>query len=172
MVLDQGTIEFDGRPSEAIRRYLKPTINTATHRVVFVNKDNLINQVLSFHCGQPLTLNFEVESFVEENFSLGVAIEIPRLSIIAMLSNDNLISGGKGRYEITVEFAVFPVSYRECYLSLFLSKPRSDKKGPTEEIYDQISWTTGESILMKNAKPIGYEGESIFHRSFSWKRCK
>ena len=134
-------MEFDGSPLEAIRRYLKPVIPEATRQVFFLNKERLASRVLSYRCGDPLQIRFDVESAIEDDFCLGVAVEIPKLSMIALLGNDKVIRGGRARMKSRSN-SQFPVSYPECYLSLFLTRPRANRRGAFEEIYDQISWTT------------------------------
>jgi lipopolysaccharide transport system ATP-binding protein len=170
LVLDRGKVEFDGSPLEAIRRYLKPVIPPSTCRVYFLNKDQLASRTLNYRCGDPLKISFTVESTMEDDFALGVAVEIPKLSMIALLSNDNVVSGGIGRHEISLEFPAFPVCYSECYLSLFLTKPRVQKRGAVEEIYDQVSWTTGASIRMMNEEAVLSGDEAVFYRPLGWHR--
>jgi len=168
LVLHEGRVEFDGSPLEAIRRYLKPVIPEATRQVFFLNKERLASRVLSYRCGDPLQIRFDVESAIEDDFCLGVAVEIPKLSMIALLGNDKVIRGGKGTHEITVEFPEFPVSYPECYLSLFLTRPRANRRGAFEEIYDQISWTTGASIRMVNEETVQFGDHAVFHHPLCW----
>lgn len=171
IVLDKGSMDVVRSSQEATRDYLKPHIRL-TRRVFFLQKEKLQKAVLPYQSGRPFEFSFEVESTIDESFSVAMALEIPRLGVVAVLSNDNMVHGGRGIYRITAQIAQFPISYYECYLSLFLVKPRRTGEIATEEIYDQISWTNGESIRLYSEDARFFEDapESIVHRSFSWKQ--
>jgi lipopolysaccharide transport system ATP-binding protein len=115
IILDQGKIEFQGTSQEAVREYLKPNIQTS-QRVLFRHREQVLESILYYETGEPFTYSFEVESTIDEPFCVGLAFEIPRLSVVAILNNDNLIADRKGVYRIILQLPSFPISYFECYL--------------------------------------------------------
>ncbi len=169
IILNRGEIEFQGTPLEAVRAYLKVNI-AMSGKAVFQDKKRLREMRFPYQPGMAFTFSFTIESFVAEPLSLGLAVEIPKLAMVAILSNDNVVGGKKGVYSVNIMFPVFPICYSSCYLSLFLSKPRLPGSAVTDEIYDQISWTTGDSVTLLNSNDQSYASDSIFHRHFKWAR--
>jgi lipopolysaccharide transport system ATP-binding protein len=169
IVLEKGEIQFEGSSQEAVREFLKPKIQT-TKRVFFRHKKEILESILPYKSGEPFSFSFEIESTVNEPFGVGLALEIPKLSIVVLIDNDKLIASRKGIYQVTLGFKEFPIAHPECYLSLFLSKPRLKGQTATEEIYDQVSWTTGDSIQLMNSDMARASFNGIIKRSLAWNR--
>lgn len=169
IVLNKGKVEFEGTSQQTIRKYLKLE-STLTRKVFFRDKDNLKETALSYRNGEPFSMSFEVESGIEGAFCAGLAVEIPKLAVVVIIDNNYVISDGKGSYSITFSIPQIPLIYRDCYLSLFLSAPRSAGQASSTELYDQISWTSGDSIRLVNADPVTNSSDAIISRRLQWKR--
>lgn len=170
IVLNKGNVEFHQSPQAATREYLKPNIHV-TLRVFFPNKKKVQETILPFVCNKPFSFAFDVESTIDDPFCVGMVLEIPKLAVVVVISNDYIVWDGKGKYRVTVEVPVFPIAYFECYLSLFISKPRRPGEMATAEGYDLISWTSGESIRMFREGERLFEDapECVVHRPLRWK---
>lgn len=170
MILDKGDVQFHGSSLEAVRRYLD-LAPTLTGKVFFCDKDNMTQTPLSVAPGKPLELTFDVESTINTPFSIRCALEIPRLAMVVIVTDDYVIRNGKGCYRVSLEISEFPVNQPECLLSLFIGKPRRQGEGATRELYDQISWTTGNSIRLINEEA-QFDSMGVIHRPLQWRRLQ
>ncbi len=171
MILEKGRVEYLGPSVEAARRFLHSIIHVSK-RVFFSKKEELIGQVLSYRSGSLFSFTFEVEATCDLPVTIGFAVEIPKLSLIVLLQNDYTVTMQKGTHSITLHIPAFPMSCRECFLSLFLSKPRKPGQASTEEGYDLVSWTSGESVTMKNAQTCKQLPEPVVHVPLKWRRVE
>lgn len=170
MILNRGNVEFEGSSLEAVRKYLA-LAPALTRRVFFRDKEQLTQQPLTVIPGTPFNLTFTVESTIDTPFSIGLALEIPRIAMVVLISNDHKVFGGRGHYQISLHIPEFPVQRRESFLSLFISEPRRPGEAATREIYDQISWTSGNSIRLVNEETSS-GSTGIIHRRLAWRRLK
>ena len=168
IILDKGKVEFDGSSMEAARRYLD-LAPVLSKRVSFKNHNELISESAYYRPAETFNLSFEVKSEIDDPFAVGLAIEIPKLAVVVIIRNDVIVKSGKGDYKIVVNIPHFPVKTVDCYLSLFLSKPRKGREMTTEEIFDQVSWTSGDSIRLINVSVTENE-EGIIYRRLVWKK--
>jgi hypothetical protein len=98
-----------------------------------------------------------------------MALEIPRIAMVVIISNDHIVIGGPGCHRISLQIPSFPIHQKECFLSLFINEPRKLGEIATQEIYDQISWTTGNSIrLINEDASTGVAG--VISRHLVWRR--
>lgn len=171
IILNKGKVEFAGTSLEAARKYLD-LAPKLSRKVYFKDHAHLIAQSVYYHPGKLFTFSFEVESTIDTPFAVGLALEIPKLAIVVIIKNDAVVQGGMGSYTITLETPDFPVQTPDCYLSLFLSKPRSSAETSSSEIYDQISWTSGDSIRLLNANAYDNRPEGIVYRRFKWRQLE
>lgn len=170
VILDRGSVEFMGSSLEAVRKYLN-LAPTLTRRVFFQNREQLIQQPVTIIPGAPFNLAFEVESTIDTPFSIRIALEIPRIAMVVLISNEHIVSCGQGRYRISLHIPKFPIKQRECFLSLFIHEPRRPGEAVTREGYDQISWTSGDSISLIH-EDTSFVSTGIIHRRLVWRQLK
>ena len=167
LVLDKGDIDFYGTSQEAVRKYLKTDIKT-TQRICIQNKDKLIKTLVRFTPGKPFCFSFQIEVKERLDFTLAMTIEIPKLALILQQNISEIWTREKGIYTVDLSIPKIPILTQECHLCLFISKPRKTGEGSTEEGYDCITWTTGESITMFHEE--NYNGHILC--SAKWERSQ
>ncbi|MBI5740648.1 MAG: ABC transporter ATP-binding protein [Nitrospirae bacterium] len=170
IVLNKGKVEFEGTSQQAARKYLNIG-STITKRVVFRDIERLRESAFTYTNGEPFSMTFDVESAFEGPFCAGLAIEIPKHAVVVIIDNSHVVTGGTGTFRISFKFPLFPIVFNDCYLSLFLSKPRVSGQTASPEVYDQISWTSGDSIRLVNKAP-QHASEAIIGRKLGWKRIR
>lgn len=170
MILNKGKVEFTGNSLQAVKQYLQ-LAPELSNKVVFCNKEALVATPLEVIPGQPFSLDFNVESSIDEPFAIGIAVEIPSIAMVVLLSNDHVCSAGKGIHSIQLNIPIFPVQHSECLLSLFISEPRRLGEAATRQLFDQVSWTSGDSIRLIN--PLWTPKTSgVIHRKLVWRRIR
>lgn len=168
MILNKGQVEFSGDSLTAVRQYLQ-LAPELSHKVIFCNKKALADTPLEIIAGKPFYLDFNAESSIDEPFAIGIAVEIPSIAMVVLLSNNHICAGGKGQHSIQIQMPAFPVGQRECMLSLFIYEPRRPGEAGTRQGHDQISWTSGDSIRLVNTAWIP-EATGVIHRKLNWRR--
>lgn len=170
VLLNRGNVEFMGASLDVVRKYLD-LAPTLTRRVFFRNREQLTQRPLTIIPGTPFDLAFEVESTIDTPFSIRITLEIPRIAMVVLISNEHIVSCGQGRYQISLHIPKFPIRQRECFLSLFIHEPRRPGEAATREGYDQISWTSGNSISLIN-EDTSSGSTGIIHRHLAWRHLK
>jgi lipopolysaccharide transport system ATP-binding protein len=170
MILNQGEVEFTGQSVDAVRKYLD-LAPSLSKRVFFSNKEQLTQTSQEVNSGKDFSITFNVESTIETPFAIGVALEIPRIAMVVLIDNHYICSGGMGIHRISITIPKFPVQQQESFLSIFISEPRRAGDFSTREAFDQISWTSGNSIRLQNSN-WSPEKTGIIHRPLAWRRLK
>lgn len=170
VVLERGRVEFCGPAEEAVRRYLKP-IARVSGKVRFLHRERLISRVTTYEPGAPFTFEFELESTVDEVLAVAMAIELPRRGVVAVVDNDTTFGGEAGVYRVRMTLPEMPIAAPECALTLAVVRPRRPGELSTEEVHDQISWTTAESLPLE-AAPGAPPSSGFIHRRLAWRRVR
>ena len=167
LILDQGKCSFLGSAEDAVRQFLAPVISV-TGKCRFTDKDKLCSQPVSFVTGETLKLQFDVTCDTDDAVGIAAAIELPKLGMVVAVVKEVMIFRGRGHHRICLQIPRFPIRSRRCYLSLFLSAPLQPGESATREGFDQISWTTGRSIVLQNVAETGVE--PVLNAELGWRR--
>jgi energy-coupling factor transporter ATP-binding protein EcfA2 len=167
IILKNGSIDYLGPSQEAVRRYLAPDIKI-TERVKFSSREDLLRTEAPFRPGGEFSFAFQFEVTEPLPVEVRMALEAPPHILSLVLCKGWSRKLEAGSYLATCRISRFPVALQECVISLFLSKPREAGQHSTDEVYDTMSLTHGQSIRLVRQTPPASCG--VVHLPLRWKR--